>query len=104
MDDDGRAPGAPRGRRPRRPAARAGRYHGLTRSQPSTQWIRFRTALRSGDWSRIPARPWVRLGDAIAPIVPKARLAWVAVGGLREIVGSLAGLICAAKPRRSQPS
>jgi hypothetical protein len=34
----------------------------------------------------------------------KARLAWVAVGGLREIVSRLAGLICAAKPRHSQPS
>ena len=34
----------------------------------------------------------------------KARLAWVAVGGLREIVDRLAGLTCAAKPRRSPPS
>jgi hypothetical protein len=34
----------------------------------------------------------------------KARLAWVAIGGLREIVGHLAGSICGAKPRRLQPS
>jgi hypothetical protein len=34
----------------------------------------------------------------------KARLAWVAIGGLREILGRLAVLISAAKPTRSQPS
>lgn len=34
----------------------------------------------------------------------KARLAWVAIGGLREIVEHLAGLTCAAKLRSSQPS
>jgi hypothetical protein len=34
----------------------------------------------------------------------KARLAWVAIGGLREIVGRLGRLTCAVKLRRSPRS
>jgi hypothetical protein len=34
----------------------------------------------------------------------RARLAWVAIGGLKEIVGHLAGLISATKRRGLRPS